>query len=330
LATSQQPVHYFFALNLRNCLPLLPQLLGSILEAIRFLGPTSCALSIVEGNSPDGTAEVLAALEPELTKLGIRTYFTLNHALDPLGEGNNRFKSLASLRSMALDPLVATNPTLHTADDATVVFLNDVALCPDDILELAHQRRHQAADMACAMDWSGADPPLFYDVYVSRAINGDLFFDIPLPEGSWAHAADLFWNEPIARERLEKVEPFQVFSCWNGAVAFTAQPVVEGKVAFRSSRGDRGECHHGEPQVFCKDMWFAGYGKIMVVPSVNLEYAIDKGRVIKEVKGFTSSWVAREGSGMEAKIEWLPPPDQVKCMPTFQDQSWRPWNETLV
>ncbi|EAQ84571.1 hypothetical protein CHGG_08585 [Chaetomium globosum CBS 148.51] len=54
-SSSDPPIHYFFALNLRNCLPILPRLLSSILEAIRFLGPSHCALSIVEGNSPDGT-----------------------------------------------------------------------------------------------------------------------------------------------------------------------------------------------------------------------------------------------------------------------------------
>src|SRR5271156_1427282 len=38
---------YFFALNLYQCAPILPRLLGSIVETIRFLGPQNCALSIV-------------------------------------------------------------------------------------------------------------------------------------------------------------------------------------------------------------------------------------------------------------------------------------------
>ncbi|KAK4158492.1 glycosyltransferase [Chaetomidium leptoderma] len=329
-ASSQPPIRYFFALNLRNCLPLLPRLLGSVLEAIRFLGPASCALSIVEGNSPDGTAEVLAALEPQLSKLGIRTYFTLNMVLDPLGEGSDRFTSLASLRNMALAPLrTTTTPADYTDDATTVLFINDVAICPDDILELAHQRRHQAADMACAMDWTG-DPPaaaIFYDSYIARAIHGDLFFEIPAGP-SWARATDLFWNEPVSRARFARHEPFQVFSCWNGAVVFTARPVVEGQVAFRASRKDRGECHAGEPELFCKDMWLEGYGRIMVVPGVNLEYTVETGERIKAVKGFASSWVAESDAG--TKIEWLPAPDQVKCMPTFDNQSWRPWNDTLA
>jgi alpha-1,3-mannosyltransferase len=320
-------IRYFFALNLRNCLPLLPRLLGSVLEAIRFLGPASCALSIVEGNSPDGTAEVLAALEPALTKLGIRTFFTLDTAIDPLAKDSDRFASLASLRNLALKPLL-TNPALfHVDDDVTAIFLNDVAACPDDILELVHQRRHQSADMACSMDWTGDAPAVFYDVYVARAINGDLFFDIP-PGVSWARATNLFWNEPVARERFARHEPFQVYACWNGAVVFTARPVIEGKVKFRGARKVKGECHAGEPGLFCKDMWFEGYGRIMVVPSVSLDYTVETGERIKTLKGFTSSWVAESDAG--TKVEWMPPPDKVKCMPTFDNQSWRPWNETLV
>lgn len=329
LSAGGSQTRYFFALNLRNNLPILPQLLGSILEAIRFLGPEHCALSIVEGNSPDGTAEVLAALEPEFTKLNIRTHLVLNHPLDPLAEENDRFSSLASLRNLAVAPLLA-DPTRYADADATIIFVNDVAICADDLLELAHQRRRQGADMACGLDWIGDNPPVFYDAYIARAINGDTFFEIP-PGASWARAADLFWNEPVARARYARREPFQVFACWNGAVAFTARPLVEGAVVFRGSRADRGECRHGEPQVFCKDLWFQGYGKIMVVPSVNLEYSVEKGRAIKALKGFASNGAPAEDDelGAEATIEWRPPPDQVKCMPTFTEQSWRPWNETL-
>ncbi len=184
--------------------------------------------------------------------------------------------------------------------------------------------------MACAFDWIGdASAPVFYDSYIARAVNGDLFFEIPAPDVSWSKATDLFWNEPIAKARFGKHMPFQVFSCWNGATVFTARPVIEEKVVFRAARKEAGECHAGEPQLFCKDMWFQGYGKIMVVPTVNLEYSNEKGREIKSSKGYTAELVAKEGE-KEDTIEWLPPPDMVKCMSTFDQQSWRPWNETLT
>jgi alpha-1,3-mannosyltransferase len=152
--------------------------------------------------------------------------------------------------------------------------MNDLTLCLDDILELVHQRRFLGGDMTCAFDWiyGGGDDPIFYDSYIARSINGDLFFDIPPETASYSAAGDLFWNEPVAQARFTAHQPFQVFSCWNGAVVFTAAPIVEVKVAFRAASEDKGECFQAEPQLFCKDMWFQGYGKIAVIPTVNLEY----------------------------------------------------------
>lgn len=326
---AESGIRYFFALNLRECLPLLPRLIGSIVEAIRFLGPGNCEISVVEGNSPDGTGEVLAALQPELDKLlDGRVHFVLSNDINPLEGEGTRFKKLAELRNMALQPMLES-PDQHL--NATVVFINDVAICLDDILELIHQRRYLDSDMTCALDWvpGGGDEPIFYDSYIARSINGDLFFNIPPETASYSLAADLFWNEPKAQARFASHQPFQVFSCWNGAVAFTATPVVEGKVAFRQVFDDRGECFQAEPQLFCKDMWFQGHGKIAVIPSVNLAYSNEDGKRIKAEKGYTSQWTSR-GAPLEQRIEWESPPAQVKCMPTFTDQTWRPWDEALV
>ncbi|KAH8900351.1 hypothetical protein GQ53DRAFT_862376 [Thozetella sp. PMI_491] len=316
---------YFFALNLRESLPLLPRLLGSVVEAIRFLGPENCALSIVEGNSPDGTAEVLAALESRL-KTKIRTHFVLRNKLDPLSLVTSRFSKLAQLRNLALEPLVA-EPERYA--DATVIFLNDVSACPDDILELLHQKVILGADMTCAMDWIYGDgpAPTFYDVYIARGINGDLFFEVP-PNLSWDRATNLFWNDPESKERFYDNRPVQVFACWNGAVAFTARPIVDKEVTFRAAREQKGECYNGEPEIFCKDMWLRGYGKIAVVPYINLEYSNKQAERIKTEKGFTSEWV-RPFSAKD-RILWKPAPEKVKCMPTFDHQSWKPWNDTNI
>lgn len=137
---------YFFALDLRQVVDLLPRLLGSILEAMRFLGPENCALSIVEGNSDDGTWEVLSVLKPKLETLGISS-FILKEQIDPLKD--DRIGNLARLRSLALEPLRnSRNSTARSlgllgsksrfTDDANVVFLNDVAACPEDIRRCFH------------------------------------------------------------------------------------------------------------------------------------------------------------------------------------------------
>ncbi|KAL7795835.1 alpha-1,3-mannosyltransferase CMT1 [Trichoderma ceciliae] len=316
-------IRYFFALDLRNCVRLLPRLIGSIVQVIQFLGPHSCALSIVEGDSPDGTGDVLAALRPSLETLGA-TYF-YNSSTVHSAEGN-RIAKLAELRNMPLEPIF--QKAISLTEDASIIFLNDVAACPEDILELILQKKTLNADMTCAMDWTyGGDEPTFYDVWIARGINGDSFFHIP-PSGNWGEALNLFWNAPDTKSRFDLLRPFQVFACWNGATVFSAQPILEG-LHFRINYDQTGECFQGEPVLFCKDMWWRGYGKIAVVPSVNLEYSNENGRRIKELKGFASDIVAHQDP-RDDLIDWVGPPDNVRCMPTWQDQFFQRWNKSLT
>jgi alpha-1,3-mannosyltransferase len=310
-------------LDLYQTAPILPQLLGSIIEAIRVLGPQNCALSIVEGRSTDGTFEILSFLAQDLDKLGLKYYFKSND-IDPHGSGQ-RIQTLADLRNIALSPLIEDQA--HFSDNTTVIFLNDVIACPDDILELIHQRVFQKADMTCAMDWAYLGPnPTFYDVWIARGMTGDTFFSIP-EDGNWNSAWNLFWNDELARSRLGAFRPFQVFSCWNGGVAFTAAPILSGKIKFRV-HNEGYECFQGEPKLFCKDMWVNGFGRIAVVPSVNFEYTTENGRRIKELKGFVQRWTENEGDVI--KIGWQEkPPEQVKCMPNYNNQQWKKWDEGL-
>jgi alpha-1,3-mannosyltransferase len=318
-------IQYFFALDLRQCLSLLPRLIGSVVEAIKFLGPEQCALSIIEGPSEDGTGEVLAALRPGLDALTTTYYFKSSTFSSSDGD---RIARLAELRNMALQPMLDDERRYTT--NTTIIFLNDVAACTEDILELVHQRQFLGADMTCAMDWTyvGRDPT-FYDIWVARGMNGDSFFDIP-PDGNWNLAWNLFWNDAAAQSRLSAHQPFQVFSCWNGAVVFTAKPIVEKTVSFRAPKKDSGECHQGEPQLFCKDMWFRCYGRIATVPAVNLEYSDEKARMIKAAKGYASGLVGGAGR-VDETIDWqLTPPERVKCMPSYDNQFWQAWNESLT
>jgi len=116
-------------------------------------------------------------------------------------------------------------------------------------------------------------------------MTGDLFFNIP-EDGSWDNAWNLFYNDPKSQARWSTSKPFQVFSCWNGITAFTAKPLMEKKIKFRTHK--EGECFQGEPKLFAKDMWFNGYGKIAVVPSVNVEYSDEGTKKLRALKGSTS------------------------------------------
>jgi alpha-1,3-mannosyltransferase len=312
---------YFFALDLYQSAHILPRLLGSVVEAIRFLGPQSCVLSVLEGRSTDGTFEILTSLEAEMDKLGVK-FILQTSDINPLaGEGTDRIKALADLRNEALTPLYNA-PTKYDVD-TTVIFINDVALCTEDILELVHQRAYQKADMTCAMDWIN-DASNFYDVWISRQMNGDLFFEIAQNAG-WEYSQNLLWNDPESRDRLDHGRPFQVFACWNGATVFTARPLMQQKVRFRSNR--EGECYLGEPVHFCKDLWKEGYGKIAVVPSVNVGYSDEQSMKVKEWHGRVSAWAEKEDPQKDL-IEWdLTPPKHIKCVTSYQHPSWERWNQ---
>lgn len=311
---------YFFALDLHQSASKLPRLLGSIVETIRYLGPGNCALSIVEGRSDDGTYEILKSIRTEIEALGT-TYFLQRSDLNPTN--SDRVKALAELRNLALVPLTS-HPDQYSSD-TTILFINDVALCLEDILELIHQRIYQGADMTCAMDWTyvGQDPT-FYDVWVARDLKGESFFLIP-EDGNWNSAWNLFWNNSIAHDHWANHKSFQVFSCWNGATAFTARPFLDNRIRFR--RSTEKECRsQGEPQLFCKDLWSLGYGKIAVVPSINIEYSDEAAQKIKDTKGYTSQWV----EGDNDNIAWdASPPAFVKCMDGYANQRWVPWNEGI-
>lgn len=313
---------YFFALNLHQSAPLLPRLLGSIIEAIRFLGPAQCALSIVEGRSTDGTYEILKLLEKEVGKEQLQ-YFFQTSDVDPKVPGGDRIKMLADLRNQALAPMV-DNPT-HYVNDTTVIFLNDVAICMEDILELIHQRAHLNADMVCGMDWANLwKDPTFYDVWVARDMKGQSFFEIG-EDGNWNSAWNLFWDNPDSKQRFDDHKPIQVFSCWNGGTAFVATPLLQKKVKFRAPKEE--ECYQGEPSLFCKDMWHLGWGKIAVLPTVNLEYSDDGGTKIKELRGYVSGF----GNQDNENIQWEPnPPTEVRCIVDYAKQTMRPWDEGLT
>ncbi|KIW24558.1 uncharacterized protein PV07_10267 [Cladophialophora immunda] len=319
----QPQKRFFFALNLYQCAYVLPRLLGSVVEAMRFLGPEDCVLSIVGGRSDDGTTEILVALKDEVEGLNATYYFGTSD-IDPLKSGNDRVTELAKLRNLALAPLIAQHE--EYARDTSVIFLNDVSICTDDILELIYQKQHQRADMVCAMDWNN-NGDTFYDSWIGRSMNGDLFVEVP-QSGSFEFSHNLFWNDRKARSHIDDKLPLQVFACWNGAVVFQAEPLLSHSIRFRAAY--KGECYSGEPTLFCKDLWTLGHGRIAVIPSVNVGYNDDQSRGVKAKHGYASGNVQQteHDMGLSTEIDWKKsPPQLVKCQPDWTHSSWAPWDE---
>lgn len=82
----------------------------------------------------------------------------------------DRIAQLAEYRNVALEPVFSyspsnpplfqahadTNLTTHPVLPSDVLFINDIILCPSDVLELLHQRRTQGASATCGLDWREA------------------------------------------------------------------------------------------------------------------------------------------------------------------------------
>ncbi|KAI4138586.1 MAG: hypothetical protein L6R39_006713 [Caloplaca ligustica] len=306
-------------MDLYHAAGILPRLLTSIVDAAKFLGPEFCHLSIVEGNSTDDTSKLLHEFHEVARALGLE-YSLVQSNLDPKNETNDRIETLAKLRNLALVPLLQNSSHFDT-EETTVIFINDISLCPNDILELIHQRRIQNASMACSMDYS--NDGLFYDIWVARSMTGDIFFDIP-PSGLWKYAKNLLWDDPVAKRRLDAKKPIQVFACWNGMAAMSAKPFVEKGIRFRRSR--EGECYMGEPTLLAKDLWAAGFGKIFVVPSVWVGYSHNATISVKKEKGFVEDNVMDHtaDAGPPEMIEWeAEPPSRIKCpIPSYAEPQW--------
>jgi alpha-1,3-mannosyltransferase len=103
-------------------------------------------------------------------------------------------------------------------------------------------------------------------------------------------------------------------------------------IRFRRSAHDK--FLQGEPQLFCKYMWYFGYGKIAIVPSVNIEYSNEAAKRQKELKGYVSHWVNGDGdeeNDQSVKIEWEEdPPAKTKCYQgPWTNQTWVPWDDYL-
>lgn len=115
-----------------------------------------------------------------------------------------------------------------------------------------------------------ASPPLPDVPSHTRQIEtGDLFY--PIPHAWWSPSDELFPSAPHSRAAFDALEPFQVFCSWNGMVVMDPAPFLPPHhVRFRRSDPAVGECAASECGLVCADYWKAGFGKIQVVPSVQV------------------------------------------------------------
>lgn len=266
---------YVFVAITRQIQDELLDLVSAMTVVVNALGPANVAFSIVEGPSDDMTPHVLEeVLRPRLMAMGVPSEHLCISTNAPKIDfwSGNRIEILADLRNQALAPVV--NGDWLDRPIRQIVYFNDVYLKAEHVLELMYQHEISHADLTAAWDWYRREPAYFYDVWVARSLEtGDLFYPIG---SNWSPSENILHDSPKSRAAYEALEPFQVFSAWNGMVVLNPKPFLPPyNVRFRRSSHADGECAASECTLICSDFWKHGFGKIQVVPSIQLAYERD-------------------------------------------------------
>ncbi|KAJ7757620.1 cryptococcal mannosyltransferase 1-domain-containing protein [Mycena metata] len=199
----------FVAVMFNNNIDILPYWIKEFTKVIYYLGSDNVFISIVEGNSWDGTAEMLDDWKGTLDGLGVRHRIltrdkTVTRPAD-MSTGPGRIQFLSDTRNLALAPLVE-----HGGYDV-VLFSNDVLIEAESVVELLKTKNGEW-DMVCGLDmgrWG------LYDAWVIRDRLGRLVSSL------WP-----YFLEDAGMEAVMHDEPAPVFTCWNGIVAFRADPML--------------------------------------------------------------------------------------------------------
>jgi alpha-1,3-mannosyltransferase len=141
---------YFFAINLYNSFDIIPDLFATLFRVAAILGYQNVYVSIYENGSTDQTKALLRIFDALTRSVGLRV--TIRASSRTRGAFNHRIEYLAEVRNAAFGPLHELREEGNEYFD-TVVFMNDVLPCVDDLLELIWQSRRNNAGITCAADY---------------------------------------------------------------------------------------------------------------------------------------------------------------------------------
>ncbi|CAE6431029.1 unnamed protein product, partial [Rhizoctonia solani] len=207
---------YFFAINLYNSFDVIPDLFATMFRVGAVLGYQNVFVSIYENGSSDQTKALLRIFDSLTRSVGMRV--VIRTSMRRRGAFNHRIEYLAEVRNAAMVPLHELRENEGEVFDS-VVFMNDVLPCIDDVLELIWQSRRQNAGLTCAADYmfhDGVGAPVFYDNWVARDINGTALENAPFEQ---------VFHHPESSDRFQRHLPIQVQSCWNGIAVLDPAPL---------------------------------------------------------------------------------------------------------
>ncbi|KAG6263708.1 hypothetical protein E4U48_006555 [Claviceps purpurea] len=201
----------------------------AVLELTEVFGPKNVFVSVFESGSWDDSKDLVRELDQELGKRGVARRVEVSDKThqdeldDPIkGEGwvntarhkkeLRRIPYLAKLRNRTIKDLL----DLHNegVEFDKVLFLNDVVFTVQDVLDLMDTNGGDYG-AACSLDF--AKPPLYYDTFALRDIEG------------YEHVMQTwpYFNSRTSRHALVRnMDAVPVKSCWNGIVVMPAEPFV--------------------------------------------------------------------------------------------------------
>ena len=206
---------YFFAINLYNSFDVIPDLFATLFRAASVLGYQNVFVSIYENGSTDQTKALLRIFDALCRSVGLRVM--IRTSTRTRGAFNHRIEYLAEVRNAAFVPLHELRNAENEYFD-TIVFMNDILPCVDDLLELIWQSRRNNAGITCAADYmfhEELQSPVFYDNWVARDINGTALENAPFEN---------VFHHPRSQDRFMRHLPIQVQSCWNGVAVLDPAP----------------------------------------------------------------------------------------------------------
>lgn len=255
---------YFIGINLYNSFDVIPDLFATLFRVAAILGYHNVFVSIYENGSTDQTKALLRIFDALTRSVGMR--ITIRTSMRTRGAFNHRIEYLAEVRNAAFVPLHELRDSENEYFD-TIIFMNDILPCVDDLLELIWQSRTNNAGITCAADYmyhEELSTPVFYDNWVARDINGTALENAPF---------ESIFHHTDSSQRFQRHLPIQVQSCWNGIAVLDPAPFYSPPhVRFRMAKITENECSASECSLICNDYWEAGYGRILMVPRVKLAY----------------------------------------------------------
>lgn len=150
LSHTHQEHKYFFAINLYNSFDVIPDIFATLFRTAAILGYHNVFVSIYENGSNDQTKSLLKIFDALARTVGLRVI--IRTSMRTRGQFNHRIEYLAEVRNAAMTPLHELRDAEGEVFD-TIIFMNDILPCVDDLLELIWQSRRQNAGITCAADY---------------------------------------------------------------------------------------------------------------------------------------------------------------------------------